>query len=153
MAHYGIEPRTIHVASPNENGDVESSNGASSARSNSTCCCGAAATLRIGELRSVLVGDHGEAQCRTTGKLAEELAVMPPLKVAPWPQMREVTIRVGNNGISGAEQCLLGADGLKGKHVTVKVYEWRIEVWYAGKRMETIPRMIGCSATRSTTAT
>jgi hypothetical protein len=28
MAHYEIEPRTIHIASPNENGDVESANGA-----------------------------------------------------------------------------------------------------------------------------
>jgi len=27
LAHYGLEARTIHVASPNENGDVESSNG------------------------------------------------------------------------------------------------------------------------------
>jgi transposase InsO family protein len=28
LAHYGIEPRTIHVGSPNENGDIEASNGA-----------------------------------------------------------------------------------------------------------------------------
>jgi len=27
LAHYGLEARTIHIASPNENGDVESSNG------------------------------------------------------------------------------------------------------------------------------
>jgi transposase InsO family protein len=27
MAHYGLEPRTIHVGNPNENGDIESSNG------------------------------------------------------------------------------------------------------------------------------
>jgi hypothetical protein len=27
LAHYGLEARTIHLSSPNENGDVESSNG------------------------------------------------------------------------------------------------------------------------------
>jgi hypothetical protein len=27
LAHYGLEARTIHLASPNENGDIESSNG------------------------------------------------------------------------------------------------------------------------------
>jgi hypothetical protein len=26
MAHFGIEPRTIHLNSPNENGDIEASN-------------------------------------------------------------------------------------------------------------------------------
>ena len=28
MAHFGMEPRTIHLDSPNENGDIESANGA-----------------------------------------------------------------------------------------------------------------------------
>ena len=28
LAHYGIEPRTIHLGNPNENGDIESSHGA-----------------------------------------------------------------------------------------------------------------------------
>ena len=36
---------------------------------------------------------------RRQQRLAEEMAVMKPLTVAPWPQMREFNVRVGTNGI------------------------------------------------------
>jgi hypothetical protein len=77
-------------------------------------------------------------------KLAEELAVMKPLRVAPWPQMRELNVRVGSNGILrvGANGYTVPS-GLKGKRVSVRVSEWQIEVWYANQRVETLPRLTG----------
>jgi hypothetical protein len=33
--------------------------------------------------------------------------------------------------------------GLKGKRVTVRVYEWKIEVWYANRCVETLPKLTG----------
>ena len=36
---------------------------------------------------------------RRKEKLAEEIAVMKPLKVTPWPLMRELAVRVGQNGM------------------------------------------------------
>jgi hypothetical protein len=77
-------------------------------------------------------------------KLDEELAVMKPLTVEPWPHLRELNIRVGSNGI--LRVCNNGytvPSGLKGKRVTVKVFEWQIEVWYANQRVETLPRQTG----------
>jgi hypothetical protein len=32
---------------------------------------------------------------------------------------------------------------LKGKRVKVRIYEWQIEVWYANRCMERLPRLIG----------
>jgi hypothetical protein len=77
-------------------------------------------------------------------KLDEELAVMKPLTVTPWPAVRELTVRVGANGILrvGSNGYTVPS-GLKGKRVTVKVFEWQIEVWYANQRMETLPRQTG----------
>ena len=77
-------------------------------------------------------------------KLAEELAVMKPLSVAPWPAVRELSVRVGSNGILrvGSNGYTVPS-GLKGKRVTVKVFEWRIEVWYAHQHVETLPRQTG----------
>lgn len=48
MAHYGLEARTIHLSSPNENGDVESSNGGlkGAVRQAATHCSYAVATSR-----------------------------------------------------------------------------------------------------------
>jgi hypothetical protein len=77
-------------------------------------------------------------------RLAEELAVMQTLKVEPWPQMKEQRPRVNGAGI--VRVCNNGysvPSGLKGKRVTVRIYEWKIEVWYAGKCVETLPRLTG----------
>ena len=77
-------------------------------------------------------------------KLAEELAVMRPLQANPWPEMRELRVRVNRAGIIRVQNNGYSVpSGLKGKQVTVRVYEWRIEVWYANRRVETLPRLTG----------
>jgi hypothetical protein len=145
MAHYGMEPRTIHGASPNENGDVESANGAfKRAVQQHLLLRGSRDFENLATYETFLWGIMERRNAGRQVKLAEELAQMPPLKVAPWPQMRELTIRVGNNGILRVlNNGYTVPSGLKGKHVKVKVYEWWIEVWYAGKRVETLSRMTG----------
>ena len=50
-------------------------------------------------------------------------------------------VRVRNNGYSVPS-------GLKGKQVTVRVYEWHIEVWYANQLVETMPRLTGINKHR-----
>jgi hypothetical protein len=145
MAHFGMKPRTIHVNSPNENGDIESANGA---------------FKRAVEQHLLLRGSHdfesleayeaflwGIMEKRNAGRqkrLAEELAAMKPQSVEPWPQMREFNLRVGNNGI--LRVCNNGysvPSGLKGKRVKAKVYEWQIEVCYANRCVEVLPRLTG----------
>ena len=51
---------------------------------------------------------------------------------------------MGNNGIlrAGGNGYSLPSN-LKGKRVRVRTYEWRIEVWYASKLIETLPRLTG----------
>jgi hypothetical protein len=58
--------------------------------------------------------------------------------------MRELSVRVGNNGILrvGANGYTVPS-GLKGKRVSVRVYEWQIEVWYVNQCVETLPRLTG----------
>jgi len=78
--------------------------------------------------------------------LAEEIANMQPLSVKPWPQMRELNVRVGNNGILrvGSNGYSVPS-GLKSKRVSVRIYEWQIEVWYANRHIETLPRIPGAN--------
>jgi len=77
-------------------------------------------------------------------KLTEEIAAMKPLTAKPWSQMRELNVRVGQNGILRVGNNGYSVpSGLKGRRVTVRIYEWHIEVWYANQRLETMPRVTG----------
>jgi len=145
LAHYGLEARTIHVASPNENGDVESSNGGlKRAVEQHLLLRGSRDFESLAVYESFLFSIMDKRNAGRQIKLAEELAVMKPLTVTPWPQMRELLVRVGNNGI-----LRIGSNGysvpsgLKGKRATVRIYEWQIEVWYANQCLETLPRVPG----------
>jgi hypothetical protein len=145
LAHFGMEPRTIHVNSPNENGDIESSNGGFKRAVTQYLLLRGSRDFESLETYEAFL--WGIMEKRNTGrqvKLADELAVMKPLTVAPWPAVRELAVRVGANGI--LRVCSNGytvPSGLKGKRVTVKVFEWQIEVWYANQRVETLPRQTG----------
>jgi hypothetical protein len=93
-----------------------------------------------------LFGIMEKRNARRQEKLAEELAVMKPLQVAPWPHMRELNVRVGNNGILRVgPNGYTVPSGLKGKRVSVRVSEWQIEVWYANQRVESLPRLRGAN--------
>lgn len=145
VAHFGMEPRTIHVNSPNENGDIESSNGGfKRAVGQHLLLRGSRDFEGLETYEAFLWGVMEKRNTGRQAKLAEELAVMKPLTVAPWLHLRELNIRVGSNGI--LRVCSNGytvPSGLKGKRVTVKVFEWQIEVWYANQCVETLPRQTG----------
>lgn len=145
MAHYGMEPRTIHMGSPNENGDVESANGAfKRAVKQHLLLRGSRDFESLAAYEAYLWGIMEKRNAGRQAKLAEELAQIPPLSVEPWPQMRELTVRVGSTGILRVlNNGYTVPSGLKGKRVKVKVYEWEIEVWYANQCVETLPRLTG----------
>jgi Mu transposase, C-terminal domain len=145
LAHFGMEPRTIHVNSPNENGDIESSNGGfKRAVVQHLLLRGSRDFESLENYEAFLGGIMEKRNAGRQAKLAEELAVMKPLTVAPWPPVRELNVRVGANGILrvGSNGYTVPS-GLKGKRVLVKVFEWQLEVWYANQRVETLPRQTG----------
>jgi len=145
LAHYGLEARTIHLSSPNENGDVESSNGGlKRAVKQHLPLRGSRDFESIETYEAFLFDIMEKRNAARQAKLNEEIAAMKMLTAKPWPQMRELTVRVGQNGILrvGSNGYSVPS-GLKGKRATVRVYEWHIEVWYANQRIETLPRVPG----------
>jgi hypothetical protein len=145
LAHYGLEARTIHLSSPNENGDVESSNGGlKRAVKQHLLLRGSHDFESIVAYEAFLFAIMEKRNAGRQTKLDEEIAIMKPRTATPWPQMRELNVRVGQNGILrvGSNGYSVPS-GLKGKRVTVRLYEWHIEVWYANQRIETLPRVPG----------
>ena len=100
LAHYGLEARTIHLSSPNENGDVESSNGGlKRAVKQHLLLRGSRDFESLEAYETFLFDVMDKRNAARQNKVAEEIAFMKPLTAKPWPQMRELNVRVGQNGI------------------------------------------------------
>jgi len=145
MEHLGMEAQTIHIKRPDENGDIEAANGAlKKAVKQHLLLRGSSDFESLEAYEQFLSEIMDKRNAQRSERLAEEMAVMKPLTAKPWPEMPELrprvnragVIRVNNNGYSVPS-------GLRGKQVVVRVYEWKIEVWYANQCVETLPRLTG----------
>lgn len=145
MAHFGMEAQTIHIGASNENGDIEASNGSfKQAVEQHLLLRGSRDFESLEAYETFLWQIMDKRNALRSEKLAEELAVMKPLTVEPWPEMRELRPRVNRSGIIRVQNNGYSVtSGLKGKRVTVRVYEWKIEVWYANQCVETLPKLTG----------
>ena len=145
MAHFGMQPRTIHVGNPNENGDIEAANGAlKRALEQHLLLRGSRNFSDLATYEGFLWDLFEKRNALRSARLAEETAVMKPLSVSPWPERRELRTRVSSGGTIRVQNNTYSVpSGLKGRPVLVRIYEWRIEVWFANRCVETIPRLIG----------
>lgn len=146
MRHYGLEPRRTQAVSPHENGDVESLNGhfkkaigQALLLRGSTDFASRKAYQRF--LRKVFDYRNAGRQRR----LAEEMKALqqlPPERLdscrAPVKVRvsRNSTIRVLGNAYSVHSRLI-------GEQVTVRLYVEHLEVWYAQKCVQRIPRLLG----------
>ncbi len=148
--HFGLQPRTIHVHSPNENGDVEAGNGAlQRALEQHLLLRGQRDFASVAAYEQFLAAIFAQRNARRQLRLAEELAAMRPLTVAPLPDRRELRVRVSAGGlIRVLARTYSVPSGLVGRLVTALVGEWAITVWYGGRCWETLPRLTARNAHR-----
>lgn len=148
LAHYGLEPRMTHRASPNENGDVEAGNGATQrAIRQHLLLRGSRDFPSVAAYEAFLAGIFERRNAGRRTRLAEELAAMRPLAVDPVPAAREVRARVSTGGtmrVLGHPYAVPA--GLVGKIVMAWVGEWEIGVWFGGRCWATLPRQTGKGA-------
>jgi len=145
LAHLGMTPRTIHIGRPDENGDVESANGAFKRAVEQHLLLRGSRDFESVEAYEQFLWEIMTKRNQLRQKrLAEELAVMPALTAAPWPAMQELRVRVGRTGLIRVQANRYSVpSGLKGKWVTVRLYEWQMEIWYANQLVERLPRLTG----------
>jgi transposase InsO family protein len=145
MKHFGIEPRTIQVGRPNENGDVESSNGKLKRRLKQHLLLRGSSDFASREewrlfFERVLEKANAERRIR----LAEELGVMKPLAVDLLPEYEVELVRVSNwSTIRMKGQSYSVPSRLIGENVRVHRYDEHLEVYYAGELQVKIPRQSG----------
>lgn len=145
MAHFGMEPQTIDLDSPDQNGDIEASNGVlKRAIKQHLLLRGSADFDDTGAYEGFLWQVMEKRNALRSERLAEELAVMAALQVKPWPEVRELRPRINRTGIVRIQHNGYSVpSGLVGKRVIARVSEWEIEIWYANQCVDIFPRLTG----------
>lgn len=145
MEHFGVTPRTINRAEPHENGDVESANGAFKRRLKQHLLLrGSSDFESVDAVRRFIETVFHKANRGRQQRLAEELAVMRPLRVALLPEYVEEDVPVSRWSTVQTDRRIYSVPSrLIGETVRVWRYEDRVEVYLAGVRQLVMPRLTG----------
>jgi len=145
MAELGMEPRTTHVRSPDENGDIEAANGAFKRYVAQVLLLRGSRDFRsVGHYEGFLEELMNRRNRDRQARLAEELAVMRPLTGKLPPVMRVEHPRVSREGtICCLKRTYSVPSSLVGEIVTVRVTEWELELYYDNLFVERLPRLTG----------
>lgn len=145
MEHLGMKPRTIGVGKSNQNGDVEALNGAHKRRLKQHLLLrGSKDFDSVADYEAWVQGACGKANDLRRDRFIEDLAAMEPIAVSRLPEWKEErtrvtsgsTIRIKHNTYSVPSQLIE-------EWVKVRVYDDRLELWYADKLQVTIERLLG----------
>jgi len=146
MDHLSMEPVTTGIGEKEQNGDVEAANGVLKRRIEQHL-------LLRGSRDFDSVSDYegwiqdtviAPANANRSTRLREELSVMRPLNTSWLPEFKELdvqvtswsTIRVKYNAYSVPSRLI-------GERLRVRIYDDRIEVWYAGRHELSMERLHG----------
>jgi transposase InsO family protein len=141
-AHLGVEPRTIAVKCPNQNGDVESAQGHLKRRLKQHLLL-----RRNRDFASV--ADYAAFVAKVcTGvnalrreKVAQEMAQLRPLPPTRFPQAHEVTVRVSCYSTARVKNCAYSVPSrLIGAIIEARITEAEVSFHYRGEPVVRYPR-------------
>ena len=140
-AHYGIEPRTINVARPQENGDCESSHGHLKRRIRQHLQLrGSRDFASEEEYDRFLAGVLEAANRLRTKRFGEDLAAMRETAIKDLPDYRELMVSVGNNSTIHVRKQSYSVPGrLIGVKLLAHIYENRIVLLVGAQEVAQLP--------------
>ena len=145
LDHYGLEPRATHLGNPNENGDVEAIHGGLKRALKQALLLRGSCDFESLEAYEAFLFDVMDKRNRQRqDRLAEEIAVMKPLAASPLATSAKYKLRVKSGSVIRVLRKTYSVPtSLIGREVTVYVREWTLDVHYAGRLVETLPRLVG----------
>ena len=131
MRHFGMTPRTTEIGAKEQNGDVESSNGALKRRLEQALLVRGSRDFESGDAWQAFVDDVvRKANARRGPRVAEELQGMRELDVAKLPEYVEEYPKVSEWSTIRVKYCAYSVPSrLIGEVLTVRLFEDRIECW------------------------
>lgn len=143
MDHYGMIPET--VADPNHNADVEASHNVLKKRLNQHLEFRMSRDFESRqEYESFIFRVLEKANKLRSKRLEQEIAVMKHLPLSRFPLYTESTARVRPSSTIRVKKNIYTVPSrLINENVSVRVYEHKVEVLYAGKRQLEVERLKG----------
>jgi len=145
LNHFGLKPRTIAVGCPQQNGDIEASNGhLKQALAQHLLLRGSRDFDSLADYEAFVGQVLNKRNQRRQQRLQEELAVMKPLTASPlWPY-QEVRVKVNRGSLIRVQHNVYSVPThLIGQEVSVRIFEWHLEVYYRQIQVEWMPRLVG----------
>lgn len=141
MDHFGMQPRTIQINAPHENGDVESLNGALKRRIKQYLLMRGSSNFKdVDEYRQFLEKILDNANRGRSERLVEELKNMKLLNVSRLAEYNEYRCIVRNSSTITVDRRIYSVPNrLIGENVLAKRYEDRLEVFFSGVYQYTAP--------------
>jgi transposase InsO family protein len=135
MRHFGMTPRTIAVGKKEQNGDVEASNGALKRRLEQALLLRGSRDFESVEAWQAFVDEVVRKANKARGsRVCEEIEVMRVLNVSKLPEYTEEDAPVSEWSTIRVKHCAYSVPSrLMGHTVRVRVYEDKLEVYYADK--------------------
>ncbi len=145
MQHFDLTPRTTDIGAKEQNGDVESLNGAGKRLLEQ------ALKLRghrdfdtLADWQRFVDDVFRRRNKRCAARLQEELAVMRPLTAARLPDFVETVVQVSEWSTLRVRECSYSVPSrLIGEGLKVRVYEGRIEAYFEGRLELSCERLQG----------
>ena len=144
-AHLGVEPRTIAVKCPNQNGDVESLQGHLKRRLKQHLLLrGSRDFADVAAYAAFVAKVCTGVNALRTAKLAEETALLRPLPPTRFPQAEELTVRVSCYSTARVKNCAYSVPArLIGALVQARVTEAEVSFFLHGEAVAAYPRSHG----------
>ena len=145
VAHYGLEPRTIGIGCPNQNGDVESHNGHLKRRLTQHLLLRGSRDFRSeSDYDQFVAGVLVQANSGRREKVAEELLVMRELPPTRLNDYDEVDCRVSSHSTIRVKQVTYSVPArFIGRRLRARVTEQAVRVYHGSQCVEEMVRSKG----------
>jgi hypothetical protein len=145
MTHLGMKPRTIAVGKKEQNGSVEAHNGALKRLLEQHLLLRGSRDFKTEAVFEQWLADIVEQSNSARAKrVAEDIEAMKPVRVEKLRVFREYRCRVTRNATVNIKENLYSLPPrLMGQLVDVRVYEDRVEIYFARQLVRSRPRLLG----------
>jgi hypothetical protein len=145
LRHYGLQGQAIQVGKGNENGDAEQShNQFKQALDQALMMRGSRDFTSRDSYRVFMRQLFAQQNAGRAARLAEEVALLRPLPSQRLEACKRLRVRVEPGSIIHVQSNVYSvASRLIGEWVEVRLYAEHVEVWYAQKLRERLPRLRG----------
>jgi hypothetical protein len=145
LGHYGLQGQAIQAGKGNENGDVEQSHRQFKRTLDQALMLRGSRDFASREDYTAFLRQlFGQANGGRHVRLAEELALLRPLPAGRLEACKRLRVRVETGSTIRVEGNIYSVcSRLIGEWVEARLYAERVEVWYAQKEVEQLPRLRG----------